>query len=49
VSESLFEGRASNFKAHDLARHALSFDDGCHVWLGASYDANIPVNIILNQ
>jgi hypothetical protein len=44
----VFEGRVSNFEAHGLARHALCFDSGCHVWLGAPYAANIPVNIILN-
>jgi hypothetical protein len=27
------EGRASNFEAHNLARHALSLDVGCHMWL----------------
>jgi hypothetical protein len=31
----VFEGRVSNFEAHDLARHALCFDSGRHVWLGA--------------
>jgi hypothetical protein len=45
----VFEGMASNFEIHDLARHDLSFGGGRHVWLGASYDANISVNIIRNQ
>jgi hypothetical protein len=44
----VFEGRVSNFEAHGLARHALCFDSARHVWLGAPYAANIPVNIILN-
>jgi hypothetical protein len=43
------EGRASNFEAHNLARHALLFEVGRHVWLVAPYADHIPVNIIINQ
>jgi hypothetical protein len=44
----IFEGRASNFEAHNLARFILSFGVGRYVWLGTPYDANIPVNILAN-
>jgi hypothetical protein len=43
------EGRASNFEAHSLARHALSFEVGRHVWLLAPYANYIHVNIITDQ
>jgi hypothetical protein len=43
------EGRASNFEAHNLARHALSLDVGRHMWLLAPYADHIPVNIIIDQ
>jgi hypothetical protein len=42
------EGRASNFEAHNLARHALSYGVGRHLWLLAPYSNLIPVNIILD-
>jgi hypothetical protein len=41
------EGRASNFKAHNLARFNTSLGVGHHVWLGNPYDINIPVNIVV--
>jgi hypothetical protein len=44
----IFEGRASNFEAHNLARFMISFGVGWYVWLGTPYDANIPVNILAN-
>jgi hypothetical protein len=44
----VFEGRASNFEAHNLARFMLSFGVGGYVWLGTPHDVNIPVNILAN-
>jgi hypothetical protein len=43
-----FEGRASNFEAHNLARFSTSLDIGRHLWLGNPYSDEIPVNIMLN-
>jgi hypothetical protein len=48
VCSFVHEGRASNFEAHNLARHALSFEASCHVWLLAPYADHIRVNIIAN-
>jgi hypothetical protein len=45
----LFEGRSSNFEAHELARHGLSLEGGRHLGLGIPYDVDIPVNILINQ
>jgi hypothetical protein len=42
----VFEGRASNHEAHNLARYAYI---GRHVWLVNPYDISIPVNIVINQ
>jgi hypothetical protein len=42
----IHEERASMFEAHNLARHALSFDVGHHVWLLAPYANHIPANIL---
>jgi hypothetical protein len=45
----VFEGRASNFKAHNLARHVLN-SEGCrYLRLGPPYSPEIPVNIIIDQ
>jgi hypothetical protein len=44
-----FEGRSSNFEAHNLARFVLSIDAGRHLWLGMPYSSEIPVNININQ
>jgi hypothetical protein len=44
----VFEGKASNFEAHNLARHSLSFGVARHLWLGTPYSINIPVNIIVD-
>jgi hypothetical protein len=43
----IFEGRASNFEAHNLARNSLSLGVGHHLWLGTPYSINIHVNIIV--
>jgi hypothetical protein len=43
----IFEGRSSNFEAHNLARFVLSLDSGRYLWLGAPYAPHIPVNIII--
>jgi hypothetical protein len=43
-----FEGRVSNFEAHNLARFFTSLDIGRHLWLGNPYSDEIPVNIMLN-
>jgi hypothetical protein len=32
-SEFVYEGRSSNFEAHDLARQGLSLEGGRHMWL----------------
>jgi hypothetical protein len=40
------EGRASNFEAHSLARHVLSYGVGRQLWLLAPYSDHVPVNII---
>jgi hypothetical protein len=45
----IHEGIASNFKAHNLAKHALSLGVGRHVWLLLPCADSIPVNIVLNQ
>jgi hypothetical protein len=42
----VLEGRSSNFKAHNLARHGLSLEGGHHKWLGMPYAINISVNTI---
>jgi hypothetical protein len=42
----VYEGRASNFEAHNLAKSALSCDVDRHVWLLAPYSDHIHVNII---
>jgi ribonuclease HI len=44
-----YEGRAHNFEAHNLARHALTLDAGRHLWLDTPYSINIPVNIVINE
>jgi hypothetical protein len=44
----IHEGKTSNFEAHNLARHALSFEAGRHVWRLAPYADHIP-NIISDQ
>jgi hypothetical protein len=43
----VFEGRASNFEAHNLARHVLNSEGGRHVWLGLPYSP--AVNIVTHQ
>ncbi|KAE8785453.1 hypothetical protein D1007_40801 [Hordeum vulgare] len=44
------EGRLSNMEAHHLARYALHFGKGCHVWLLEPFDTNIiPVIRISDQ
>jgi hypothetical protein len=35
------EFRASNFEAHNLAKHALSFDIGRHIWLANPYSVTV--------
>jgi hypothetical protein len=35
------ELRASNFEAHNLAKHALSFDIGRHIWLANPYSVTV--------
>jgi hypothetical protein len=42
----VFESRAVNFEAHNLARFTSSLEIGRHLWLGIPYDLNIPVNIL---
>jgi hypothetical protein len=41
-----FESRASNFEAHNLARHMISWGVGNHLWLVVPYFDTIPVNIL---
>lgn len=44
-----YESRSSNYEAHNLAKHALSLDDGRHVWLGHPGNLpSVPVNIVKN-
>jgi hypothetical protein len=45
----VFEGRASNFEAHNLARHVLNLEGGRYIWLGLTYSLKIPVNNIIDQ
>jgi hypothetical protein len=45
----VFEGRASNFEAHNLARHVLNSEGGRYLRLGLPYFPEIPVNIIIDQ
>jgi hypothetical protein len=40
-----FESRASNFEAHNLARHMISWGVGRHLRLSVPYSDTIPVNI----
>jgi ribonuclease HI len=44
-----YESRASNFEAHNLARHMISSGIGRHLWLDTPYSDSIPVNIIIDQ
>jgi hypothetical protein len=39
-----FESRASNFEAHNLARHMISRGVGCHLWLAVSYSETSLIN-----
>jgi hypothetical protein len=48
-SSFVFEGHASNFEAHNLARFARGLDVGRHVWLGNPFSSNIHVNIMIHQ
>jgi hypothetical protein len=45
----VFEGRSSNFEAHNLARFSISLDIGPHLWHDNPYSMKIRVNIIVNQ
>jgi hypothetical protein len=45
----VFEGRASNFEPHNLARYEISLDVGHHVWLGNPYGNHIHIKILVNQ
>jgi hypothetical protein len=45
----IFEGRNSNFKAHNLARFSTSLDISRDLWLGNPYSQEIPIIIMLNQ
>lgn len=43
---SNYESRSSYFEPHNLARHALTMDQGRHIWLGQPHDPIvIPVSI----
>ena len=43
--EFIFEGRARNIDAHNLAKFSSSLDVGRHLWLGVPHDQFvIPVN-----
>jgi hypothetical protein len=44
-----FTGRASNFEAHNLARHTLSLGFGRNLWPGSPYSMNAPINILVDQ
>ena len=37
------ESRASNFEAHNLAKHMISSGVGRHLWLGTPYSITIPI------
>ena len=43
------EGRASNFEAHNLARHTILYGTGRHLWLGVPYSDIIFVNIVIES
>ena len=46
----IFEGRASNCEAHNLAKHSAMLDQGRHLWLIHPYDPTcIPINIHIDQ
>jgi hypothetical protein len=42
-------GRASNFEAHNLAKHYVYLDHGRHMWLGVPNCVTIHVNILSYQ
>ena len=44
-----YENRASNFEAHNLAKHMISFGAGRQLWLGAPYSVTVSVNILINE
>ena len=42
----VYESRSSNFEAHNLAKHALKFAPGRHLWLGQPGKlTTVPVNV----
>jgi hypothetical protein len=43
----IFEQRAFNFEAHNLARFATTLGVGRHLWLGIPFDMNFPVTFLL--
>ena len=47
----VLEGRASNFEAHNLAKHMISYGVGRHFWLGTPYSitVHVPANIMFDQ
>jgi hypothetical protein len=45
----VFESRASNFEAHNLAKHMIYFGVGRHMLLEAPYYVPIPVNAFFDQ
>lgn len=46
----IFEGRASNCEAHNLAKHSAMLDQGHHLWLIHPHNtACIPINIHIDQ
>ena len=42
------EGRASNFEAHNLAKHSLFLVARHHIWLAIPKSDTVPVNIVIN-
>jgi hypothetical protein len=45
----VFESRASNFEAHNLAKHSLALGVGRHLWLGTPHSVTIPVILAFDE
>jgi ribonuclease HI len=45
----VFESRASNFEAHNLAKHSLALGVGRHTWLGTPHSVTVPVIAVFDE